>query len=60
MYKNVSVIMLKEVFDVIICLSHEVHELRYLKTSRKKASLIQLYFSTQFTIGREVLKCYTR
>ena len=46
--------MHKEVFDVQTCFSHEVHVLGYLKTSEKKASLIQLYFSAQFTIGREV------
>ena len=43
--------MHKEVFDVQICFSHEVHVLGYLKTSEEKK---QLYFSTQFTIGREV------
>ena len=43
--------MHKEVCDVQICFSHKVHLLRYLKTAEEKK---QLYFSTQFTIGREV------
>ena len=43
--------MHKEVFDVQICFSYEVHVLGYLKTAEEKK---QLYFSTQFTIGREV------
>ena len=43
--------MHKEVFDVQICFSQEVHVLGYLKTSEEKK---QLSFSTQFTIGREV------
>ena len=38
--------MHKEVFDVQTCFSHEVQVLGYLKTSEKKVSLIQLYFST--------------
>ena len=53
MYKNVYLIMHKEVFDVQICFSHEVHVLGYLKTAEEKK---QLYFSTQFTIGRKSLK----
>ena len=43
--------MHNEVFDVQIWFSHEVHVLGYLKTSEEKK---QLYFSTQFTIEREI------